>query len=308
MNSVLFAIIVIIIISIWVSAIGWDKIYSNAQKDADSLVEIFKNIFNNSNSFNNKLNRRHHALNKAKPFLKPYKDPMGELCLANENCKVNLVIEEKNNFTPLIDCIKIKKIICISKTIKRNNTRSILTATASRDYEAFYNVPFDDVTDNIFDVICENFTYTTDYNNIYSALSTGMLDVKESVVVVPTRNNKTQCVYDKVTNTQIRTNNLLNINTASEAELSALPGVNIVTAKKILKYIEKNGGFKSVNEFIEKMKIKDVFADQIRNIICTNIEDTNNQMVNNEKNNLELSDNSVNDYIPHTENERIIDL
>lgn len=252
------------------------------------------------------LDARLHALNKAKPFLKSYKDPMGELCLANENCKVNIVIEDT----------KFKKIVCISKITAKDNTRKILTATASREYETFYNMQIENVVDNLFNLICENFTYSTVYENIYSALVTGMLDVKESVIVVPTQKNKMQKVYDRVTNTSIRTNNLLNINTASEAELSSLPGVNIVTAKKAIKYIEKNGAFESVDEFIEKMKIKDVFADQIKNVICTKFDDVEEKQTNSNQINTdnginttnEVNDENDNIYIPHSDNERTIDL
>ena len=252
---------------------------------------------------------RLHALNKAKPFLKVYKDPIGELCLANENCKVNIVIENA----------KFKKIVCISKITANDNTRKILTATATREYETFYNMQIENVVDNLFNLICENFTYSTVYENIFSALTTGMLDVKESVIVVPPQKNKIQKVYDRVTNTSIRTNNLLNINTATEAELSALPGVNIVTAKKAIKYIEKNGAFESVDEFIEKMKIKDVFADQIRNVICTKIDDNDDSEIKNDNNQTSKIQNSnidfeededadYGDYIPHSDNERTIDL
>lgn len=289
---------VAIIVRVWIFVARNNKIDINNVIDEDKdIFDIFKKwaANANSNALLNKLDSRRHALNKAKPFLKSYNDPTGELCLANENCKVNLMKEGNKT-----------KIVCISKTIKRNNTRNILTATASRAYESFYNVAFNDVVDNVFDLICENFTYTTVYENVFSALTTAMLDVKESVVVVPTQKNKTQSVYDKITNTQIRTNNLLNINTASEAELSALPGVNIVTAKKIIKYIEKNGGFQSVEEFIKKMKIKEVFAEQIRGVICTKIEDTKIQSKDNNKDNSVTE--SETDYIPHSDSERIIDL
>ena len=293
MDIILAIITVIIIVSVWIRAGSSER--GNSGFDEMWKTNSKSRIKRRGSSIS--LESRRHALAKAAPFLKSYTDPMGELCLANENCKVNIVAEGK----------KQKKIICISKTVSKDNTRKILTATATRDYEAFYNMPYNEVVDNLFDVICENFTYTTVYENVFAALTTGMLDVKESVIVVPMQKNKTQKVYDKVTNTSIRTNNLLNINTATEAELSALPGVNIVTAKKTIKYIESNGQFKTVDEFIEKMKIKDVFAQQIRDVVCTRLEDTTEQSKpeNTRTNTLDLPDE---DFIPHSDNERTIDL
>ena len=295
MDIILAIITITIIVAVWIKA-----------GSGESGSSGFEDLWTTKGKVKRKssliaLESRRHALAKASPFLKSYTDPMGELCLANENCKVSIAIENKNY----------KKIICISKTVAKDNTRKILTAVATRAYETFYSMPYNQVVDNLFDLICENFTYTTVYENIYSALTTGMLEVKESVIVVPVQKNKTQKIYDKVTNTSIRTNNLLNINTATEAELSALPGVNIVTAKKTIKYIESNGPFETVDEFIEKMKIKNVFAQQIKDVVCTKIEDISEPSENseNQNGNLDLPDTDLDDgFIPHTDNERTIDL
>ena len=300
MDIILAIVTVIIIVSIWVKA-GADGLTTSSSGGFNDVWRTNSKRKIRRKSSDITMESRMHALAAASSFLKSYKDPMGELCLANENCKVNLVLEGN----------KQKKIVCISKVPLNSNTRKILTAVAIKDFETFYNLPFDEVVDNLFDLICENFTYTTVYENIFSALTTGMLDVKESVITIPKQKNKTQKVYDSVTNTSIRTNNLLNINTATEAELSALPGVNIVTAKKTIKYIESNGQFETVDEFIEKMKIKDVFAEQIRNIVCTKIDDTEEPQKTNENQggNLDLPDDDFEDgFVPHSENERTIDL
>lgn len=43
-------------------------------------------------------------------------------------------------------------------------------------------------------------------------------------------------------------NNIININTATESELQNIPGVGEVKAKSIIIYREKNGGFKKIEE------------------------------------------------------------
>ena len=43
---------------------------------------------------------------------------------------------------------------------------------------------------------------------------------------------------------------MLNLNTATQAELEKLPGVGAATAKSILDYRQKNGGFKKIEELM----------------------------------------------------------
>jgi len=43
---------------------------------------------------------------------------------------------------------------------------------------------------------------------------------------------------------------LLNLNTATQAELEKLPGIGPAMAKTILEYRQKNGGFKKVEELM----------------------------------------------------------
>jgi competence protein ComEA len=42
----------------------------------------------------------------------------------------------------------------------------------------------------------------------------------------------------------------VNLNTATQAELEKLPGVGAATAKTIIEYRQKNGGFKKVEELM----------------------------------------------------------
>ena len=44
--------------------------------------------------------------------------------------------------------------------------------------------------------------------------------------------------------------NLVNLNTATAAQLETLPGIGKATAERILEYRQKNGGFKKIEELM----------------------------------------------------------
>jgi competence protein ComEA len=61
----------------------------------------------------------------------------------------------------------------------------------------------------------------------------------------------------------------ININTATAAELEALPGVGEVIAARIVAYREESGPFRSVDDLINVEGISDRAIDKIRELVTT---------------------------------------
>ena len=59
------------------------------------------------------------------------------------------------------------------------------------------------------------------------------------------------------------------INNCSEIELTELPGISIVLAKKIIKRREEINGFKSVEDFFVFLKLKPHMENQLKSRIKT---------------------------------------
>ena len=64
-----------------------------------------------------------------------------------------------------------------------------------------------------------------------------------------------------------KSTNKIDVNAAAASELSILPGINIVLAKKIVEYRDKNGLFKDIDDFIKAAEVKEHFVSKIKNMI-----------------------------------------
>lgn len=70
--------------------------------------------------------------------------------------------------------------------------------------------------------------------------------------------------------------NKIDINTATAADIAILPGINIVKAKKIIEYRDKQGLFKTEEDFFKQANVKEHFIEKIKSmIIVTQPEQTN---------------------------------
>lgn len=59
----------------------------------------------------------------------------------------------------------------------------------------------------------------------------------------------------------------IDVNIANTEQLAELPGINIVKAKKIVEYRDKNGFFKTKDDFCQIAGIKEHFKEQIKELI-----------------------------------------
>lgn len=62
---------------------------------------------------------------------------------------------------------------------------------------------------------------------------------------------------------------IVNVNEASEGELSELPGVTVIMAKKAIQFREKSGPFRSIDHFAEVLDINPIILEQIRGSVVT---------------------------------------
>ncbi|MCR1973638.1 helix-hairpin-helix domain-containing protein [Clostridium sporogenes] len=77
-------------------------------------------------------------------------------------------------------------------------------------------------------------------------------------------------VENTVNNIENSVNNeeSLDINSCSELELSKLPGIGLILAKKAVNLRNSKNGFDSVDEFIEMVGVKPHFVDTVKTMIC----------------------------------------
>ena len=104
--------------------------------------------------------------------------------------------------------------------------------------------------------------------NLASKLEDGMKIYIPTINENTNENTNTQNINStKNPNTQGRTTDKININTASQSELDTLPGIGPSTALKIIKYREENGKFKSIEDIKEVSGIGESKYEQIKDLI-----------------------------------------
>lgn len=223
-----------------------------------------------------KRNKRILALKTAEKFIQPYEKIFSDLRLVNKYCVVELDSKNKS--------IKLR-----SKKFDRNDEK--LSAVA-------YNFAMLDEND-CFNHLCNIFGYKTTFDECieitkeYSKIAIKVVEKKntgeeehrqeyqpEIRLIEPSKqdektNDSYNMIYSKNNSVykalepRIEFNfpSKIDINKSSESELIGLPGINIVLAKKIIKFREEQRQFYSVQDFLRTMKIKPHFAKQLEDLI-----------------------------------------
>lgn len=200
--------------------------------------------------------RRLEALSYARLYLAPYSNIWKNLKLSNKFCSLRL----------------------------QSNGRTIIGRETVAPYRTFRMIKslVHSETD-LWDMFCHAFDYNTTFDGLLELCRRYEVDIKidGNAYTLSQGSNYSVSIENKNAEREIKidisndkTNEppkeKLDINNASEVELTALPGVNIVLAKKIIKKREDIGGFKDVNSFLEFIQLKPHMQQQLRELICVN--------------------------------------
>ena len=184
------------------------------------------------------VNRR-TALKAANLFLAPYKDIWRNLRLSNKFCSIRL---GTNGYT-----------ITAKETIGNSSRSFIVTKTD------IYT------RDELWNMFCLNFYHNTSFDGLVELCKTFQAEIEISGEKSVSADKKSQ--PKKETNI-VPEKEKLDVNNASEIELTALPGISIVMAKKLVKRREEIGGFKTVNDVFIFLHMKPHMQTQLEKLIC----------------------------------------
>ena len=159
----------------------------------------------------------------------------------------------KNDYVTLIYDTKNKIIKCYDKSIKK---RIATVEWLKQDsYELNY---IDNTFEETFDSISALFNEKSMYDGIISTFKS-QFKIEE---IDPENEKKTENI-----NIPKYYSEMLNLNQATEKELTDLPGLSIIQAKNIVRYREKHNGFGSLDEFFEEMNINSHLQQQLKNYL-----------------------------------------
>ena len=192
--------------------------------------------------------RRQTALRAASMYLSPYQSIWSNLKLSNKYCSLRL-----GSHSSLITARDSQKpgIYFIIKDSKVHSYEDLWNMFCLR---FSYNTTFNDLVQ-----LAERFEATIKFSDAYSTVQDSLNNNQYSNVSVDI--NSQQITNDK-------NKELIDVNNASEIELTALPGISIVMAKKLIKRREEIGGFKSVSDVCLFLKLKPHMQVQLEKYVC----------------------------------------
>lgn len=214
---------------------------------------VLRNLNSNNTEIQSKTMRRRSALNEAKIYLAPYTDIWRNLRLSNKYCTLRLGYDGQT-ITAKESSVYGNR----SLRVVRSNVHSI---------------------NDLWDMLCISFDHNTSFNSLLEFFRRSAVQIKidgqeYTSSVRSSRYNETQEKEETISK-EIKVDAIpsekkekLDVNNASEVELTALPGVSIVMAKKLINKREEIGGFKSVNDVCIFLKLKPHMQVQLEELIC----------------------------------------
>lgn len=195
---------------------------------------LFINIRKNEHTPEDEMIRR-IALNTAQIYLSPYTDIWKNLKLSNKYCSLSLGDDGVT-------------ITCREKIENHRSFKIISSKTHNPN--------------DVWDIFCRNFDHYKTYDGLKQDCRIYQLKIIENRISATNSNRQI--------NDNLKPKEKIDINNASEVEITSLPGISIVIAKKLIKKREEIGGFKNTHEVFLYLKLKPHMENQLKNLICTN--------------------------------------
>lgn len=202
-----------------------------------SIYYGLRHLINEENIDLGALQRRREAIKQAKIYLAPYKSIWKNLKLTNRYCYLELGEEAS--------------IINAVEKVHPYRRFSIL-ATHVHPYDELWNM------------FCKCFHYHITYDGLKEKCERYRVSIKETLKEQPAEVKPKSALKPDIPVKKIDLNN------ASEIELTELPGISIVIAKKIIQKREEINGFKNLEQFFESINIKPHLQEQLKERIIIN--------------------------------------
>lgn len=194
--------------------------------------------------------KRKNALKEARIFLAPYDDIWRSLRLSNKHCILSLELDG----------------ITIMGTERVAPYRKFrIMSSPIHDYR------------DLWEMFCKSFSHSTTYSGLLKSCQTYKVSVYEYSTMSPSSNSSFSNKLKNINKSNTialkpdkENTEKIDINNCSEVELTALPGISIVMAKKAIKKREEIGGYKRVEDFFIFMRLKPHMEAQLIDKVCVN--------------------------------------
>lgn len=172
--------------------------------------------------------------------------------------KTRYVITLKNQNITLIFDTKNKTLCCF------DNNRKDRSATVVWAEQLDY-IPQekDNIFEQTFDNICLSFSKKANYEGILQVFKDNFDEIHETGNAPA----KIKPIEPEDEPLKLHVDKMVDINTATAEQLSTLPGINIVLAKRIVKYRDLKGEITSKEELFNEFNIKEHFQKELVKLI-----------------------------------------